>query len=162
VLAADGLAPAAEALIRWADAKKWRSRPVGLMTELFVALPQMAASYGPRNGEGFKRAQFAGLTNLEFETLWAILEDAQWDVKRHALLEIASTESTWTFQFPAPYVAKLRATDQKKIREAAELWSATEEVAASPADVLPVIEALVELARNAAAKGEDLFLWTSL
>ena len=135
---------------------------MGLMTELFVAAPEMAASYGPRMGEGFQRVELGGLTNLEFETLWAILENDEWNAGKHALIEVVSTKSSWTYQFPAPFVAKLQVIDQIAIRSAAESWSATEEMAASPADVLPIINALVDLARSAAAKNQGLFLWTSL
>ena len=135
---------------------------MGLQTELFIASGEEAAGYDGLNGDSFERIQLGGLTNLEFETLWAIFDGDEWDAKRHALEQIASTNASWTFRFPAAYVAKLQSLDADKIHEAASAWSATEEIAASPDDVLPVIESLVTLAQSASAQNRNLFLWTAL
>jgi hypothetical protein len=135
---------------------------MGLQTELFIASEEDAARYDGLNGNSFERIQLGGLTNLEFETLWAIFDDAEWDAKRHGLKQIASTNASWTFQFPAAYLAKLQSFDANQVNEAAAVWSATEEIAASPDEVLPVIESLVTLARSASAQNRNLFLWTAL
>ena len=113
-------------------------------------------------GAGFERIQLGGLTNLEFETLWAIVDHEEWDAERHALEQISSTDASWTFQFPAAYVAKLQSLDADKIRKAATSWSATEEIGASPDDVLPVIESLMTLAQSASAQNRTLFMWMAL
>jgi hypothetical protein len=135
---------------------------MGLQTEVFIASRGDAARYDGLNGDSFERIQLAGLTNLEFETLWAIFDDDEWDAKRHVLKQIASTNASWTFQFPAAYLAKLQSLDANRIHEAAAAWAATDEIAASPDDVLPVIESLVTLAQSASAQNRDLFLWTAL
>lgn len=135
---------------------------MGLQTDLFVGSPEAAAHYEGGLVADIERVQIGGFTNLEFETLWAIVEGETWDVKRHGLEELASTEASWTFRFPTAYVGKLQSLGPNDIRDVAEAWSKTEEISASPADVLPVIESLVSLAKSATAQNRDLFVWTAL
>jgi hypothetical protein len=135
---------------------------MGLQTELFVGSIEDARKYDGDGTTALERIQLGGLTNLEFETLQAIIANEDWDVKRHALDEVASTEASWTFRFPDAYVTALQSLDVADMNNAATKWAATEEIAASPSDVLPVIESLVRLAKSASANGRDLFVWTAL
>jgi hypothetical protein len=89
---------------------------------LFIASRQDAASYEEREGKGFERIELGGLTSLEFETLWAISENEEWDTEKHVIEEIASTDGTWTFQFPEAYVLKLQSLDAAGMRAAADAW----------------------------------------
>jgi len=135
---------------------------MSIVTELFIAPDSAATTYGHRSAGQFTGAQLGGLTNLEFETLWAILEGTPWDVNKHSLSEVASTESSWTFQFPQDYMDRLSRLDAKAIAPAAAAWSRTDELAGTRADLEPVIRQLVGLAQTAAEQGQGLFLWTAL
>jgi hypothetical protein len=135
---------------------------MGMLTDLYVASPSSARGYDKAHGGSFEREELGGLTNLEFETLWAILSDEEWDAGRHALEEVASTESSWTFQFPPEYSARLRALDDEALARVAARWAETEEISGSAEDVLPVIQALVRLAHLVVPEKTALFVWTSL
>jgi len=135
---------------------------MSILTELFIAPDSVATTYGHRSAGQFTGAQLGGLTNLEFETLWAILEGTPWDVNKHSLSEVASTESSWTFQFPQGYMDTLSRLDAKAIAPAAAAWARTDELAGTRADLEPVIRQLVGLAQTAAKQGQGLFLWTAL
>ena len=135
---------------------------MGLLTELFVATDAEAKAYDHNSADRFRSAKLGGLTNLEFETLWAILAGEEWSPKIHALGDIASSNSTWTFKFPRAYIDRLRAVDAQGICDAAKWWAVTEELSCEPADLEPVIEQLVSLARSLDESNESLFVWTSL
>lgn len=133
-----------------------------MLTELFVSPRQAAAEYGPASAARFERVQLSGLTNLEFETLWAILEGEEWDVEDHALREVASTDASWIHEFPDPYLDLLTRLTATAMHQAAAEWARTEEMAGSAADVFPILEQLVTLSRSAVRKGQRLFVWVSM
>jgi hypothetical protein len=135
---------------------------MGLLTELFIDDEVGAKSYDAESAANVEGAQLGGLTALEFETLWAILEGDDWDPEKHALPAVSVGEESWTHQFPAAYVEKLHQLDSSAITSAAAAWAATEEVSATPEEMSPVIEQLVALARSARKQGKGLFVWTSL
>jgi hypothetical protein len=135
---------------------------MGLLTELFVASDEEAKAYDHTTAGRFPRTQLGGLTNLEFETLWAILAAETWNLETHSLTEVASTKGSWTFRFPAAYIDRLRRLEPSAIVAAATCWAATEEIASAPSDVEPVISALVSLARSVKGPDQGLFLWSSL
>jgi hypothetical protein len=66
---------------------------MNVLTELFVAPVESAKSYDATSGSKFERVQLGGLTNLEFETLWAIIEGEEWDAEKHQLREVTSSEN---------------------------------------------------------------------
>jgi len=134
---------------------------VSLLTELFVATEADAKSYDQTSAERFSSAQFGGLTNLEFETLWAILLKEEWSAEKHALSQVAETEGSWTFRFPPAYVAKLKELEPADISAAATEWAATEEISGAASDVAPVISELATLSKSV-GQGQGLFVWTSL
>jgi hypothetical protein len=132
------------------------------MTELFIDNEHGAKNYGSTPHTEVERAQLGGLTNLEFETLWAILEGVPWDPESHSLHEIVAGDNFWVHQFPASYVDKLRGLKSSEMAEAAASWAATDEISATPEEVSPIIDQLVALARSAVKNGKGLFVWTSL
>jgi hypothetical protein len=135
---------------------------MGLMTELFVARDEEAKTYDHTSAGRFSSLQLGGLTNLEFETLWAILAAKEWSAETHALHEVASTKGTWTFKFPEVYLDRLRRLEPTAISAAATSWAATDEVSCEPAEVEPVIAQLASIARSLSGGDRGLFLWTSL
>lgn len=136
---------------------------MGILTELFVATPDEAAGHDGDARVGSERVQLGGLTSLEFESLWAILEEEEWNPEKHSLREVAASEETWVFAFPDACIDRLRQVKQEEIPDAAMQWAATEELDGSdPSDLVPAVEALVRLAGSARSGGRGLFLWSSL
>jgi hypothetical protein len=135
---------------------------MGLMTELFVAGEDEARSYNHSSAGRFHSVQLGGLTNLEFESLWAILAAEKWNAKTFALDKVASTEGTWTFRFPLEYIERLRGLDSAGVSDAAKSWAATDELLCKPAELEPVITKLVSIARSIRDEDRGLFLWFSL
>src|SRR5436190_20282229 len=88
---------------------------MSILTELFIAPDSAATTYDHRSAGQFTGAQLGGLTNLEFETLWAILERTPWDVNKHSLSEVAATETSWTFQFPQGYMDRLSRLEARRL-----------------------------------------------
>jgi hypothetical protein len=105
---------------------------MGLMTELFVAREDDAKMYDHTTAGRVQSVKLGGLTNLEFETLWAILLTEEWSLKTHALEQVASSKETWIFKFPQAYVDKLRSLDPPGVSRAANSWAATEELSCNP------------------------------
>jgi hypothetical protein len=135
---------------------------MGLLTELFVATGEEAKAYDHTTAGRFPGTQLGRLTNLQFETLWAILAAEAWNPKTHSLTQVASTKGTWTFRFPDAYVERLRRLEPSAVAAAASSWASTEEIASAPSDVEPVISDLVSLAKSVTEPHEGLFLWMSL
>jgi hypothetical protein len=135
---------------------------MGLMTELFVARGDEARTYNHASAGRFHSVQLGGLTNLEFETLWAILAAEEWSANTYGLDKLASTGGTWTFKFPSAYIEKLRGLDSVGVSAAAKSWAATDELLCKPAEVEPVITQLVSIARSIRDDDRGLFLWFSL
>jgi hypothetical protein len=135
---------------------------MGILTELFLATGDEARSYDGQSAERFDSVQLGGLTSLQFETLWSILDGKEWSPRSHGLEEVRPSGHTWTFKFPPAYVERLRELDSGQVSAAAKKWAATEEMACDPNDVEPVIDTLVSLARSLGDGDRHLFLWGSL
>ena len=107
--------------------------------------------------------QLGGFTQLELEALWAILSGEEWSPERHQLEHVGEpSESTWLWRLPADFVARLAASTAAELPSVATKWAAIEELACSPDDVRPVLDALVALARSAGATKRGVYLWGSL
>jgi len=144
---------------------------MSILCDLFVADPSDAQHYEERFDDDewvgrFERRQFGGLTQLEFEILWAIVEGRPWDPQTYSLEWIGEPPEggeSWLLRFPPAFVASLTALkDPREVAAIAAKWARTEELNCSPADIAPVVEALMELATSAVASKRSLFLWGSL
>jgi len=144
---------------------------MGLLCDLFVADRNAALSYAdmaregvPERSEGLSVREFKGLTSLEFGTLWAILEKQEWNVDRHMLVDVAFGEEheSWLHQFQDEYAGLLAGLDADAMQAAAQEWARSEELDCDAEAVLPVVQALVELSREALAQDKGLYMWGSL
>lgn len=144
---------------------------MGLLCDLIVADKDAALSYAskasqgaPDRADGLTVREFKGLTSLEFGTLWAILERREWDVDRHMLIDVAFGEGneSWLHEFQGEYVALLAALDADAMQVAAQQWAATEELACDAEAIVPVVQALTDLSREAIAQRKGLYMWGSL
>jgi hypothetical protein len=144
---------------------------MGILSDLFVASLGDALRYENETTSAREvpswvaaRARFGGLTGLEFEVLWACLEQRTWRPDTHSL-EMLSTRKdggSWLFRFPPSFVCRLAEADDS-LDAVAEQWIQTGELdGATAAEVLPVLRQLTHLARLAQSDGKGLFLWVSL
>jgi hypothetical protein len=140
---------------------------MGILCDLFVATPEMASKYEamleseePR--DSFVREEWKGVTQLEFEILWAMLDGRDWDPELHLLEKVEAGESTWLFRFPAAFAKELGALSRDRIKTLAAAWAAIEELQWPAEEAEEVIVSAVRLARQAAAADRGLYLWGSL
>jgi hypothetical protein len=139
---------------------------MAILTDIFVSAPADAQRYESlepkRSGGPFELVQFNGLTNLEFGTLWAIINGEDFDFDKHTLESLTPQEETWLFRFPTPFVEKLAALTPARIAEASAAWGNTEELQWDPSEAQEVIVELVRLAKLASSPSKGLFFWGSL
>lgn len=133
---------------------------MAILSDIFVATPTEASGYAPASG-GFHRIQLKGLTNLEFGTLWAIMQGAEFDFDTHDLKELNNSGNTWLFRFPAAFVSDLAALNEAAIAAAATPWAESEELQWPVAEAQSAITALALLSKAAQSSGKELFLWGS-
>jgi hypothetical protein len=136
---------------------------MAILTDIFVSSPNEAAKYdGINHGAVIELVQFKGLTNLEFGTLWAIIEGKEFDFDQHALESLTPAEETWLLRFPISFVQELVALTPPRIREIAESWANTDELQWESSEAEEVVVELVRLAKFASATSQGLFLWGSV
>jgi hypothetical protein len=140
---------------------------MAILTDIFVSSPADAPKYesllrAGRLGNLFELAQFKGLTNLEFGTLWAIIEGKAFDFDRHALESLAPQKATWLFRFPERFVKALVVVTPATIAEVAESWADTEELQWEPSEAQEILTELVRLAKLAGSSSKGLYFWGSL
>jgi hypothetical protein len=144
---------------------------VGLLADVFVSSREDAFLYEdcpesdkePQGGR-FVRVEYTGLTTLEFGTLWAIIEGAEWEVERHMLRNLAHTEEggTWLEEFPQELVRLLAALDTQLILPISTAWGETEELNCPGEELAPIVTELKHLAGLALNREKGMFLWGSL
>jgi hypothetical protein len=140
---------------------------MAILTDIFVASVSDAPKYESLEAAGppgslFEVTQFNGLTNLEFGTLWAIMNGENFDFDKHALESLAPEGETWLFRFPAAYVQKLAALSPAQAKKTAATWAATDELQWEPAEAEEVLSELIRLAKLAGLPSKGLFLWGSV
>jgi hypothetical protein len=114
---------------------------------------------------GLDSLPLGGLTSLEFETLWAIVESRPWSPTTHSLEPLREPEEmaeTWLFRFPPPFVARLARLTEAEVAAVAAKWARTEEVKSPAEEIEPLVESIVGLARSAIASNLGLYMWGSL
>jgi len=138
---------------------------MGILCNVFVAKPSQALAYrGSPAAAGIEVERFGGFTELEFGTLWAILEGVDWDVKRHMPERLWRSEDgeSWICRFPDPLVTLLADASDGAIAAAAAKWAATDEISGDAATTQPIIEKLHRLASSARSTGREVYQWGSL
>jgi hypothetical protein len=136
---------------------------MGVLSDIYISRDNdEAVEYDAAPNKFSERAQFTGLLPPELSTLWAIVRGIDYDFKMFCdfpcLLEKDGGERL-IHSFPAAMVTALGQLTPDQIQAATVKWAATEELSCSPADIQPVVEAMVRLARLATTSGRNLYLW---
>jgi hypothetical protein len=144
---------------------------IGIQCELFVADPVDAPHYedgfdDDAATDKFEVVPLGGLTQLQFEMLWAITEGRPWRATTHAFEWVGDPPDvqaeTWLFRFPPAFVTRLAKLTDTEVAAITDQWARTEEIACPPEEIEPVVSSLVELARSAEGSSRGLYLWGSL
>jgi hypothetical protein len=135
---------------------------MSLLSDIYVSRDDEAVKYDTVPATFAERAHYNGMTPLELSTLWAIMRGVEWDDSTMddfvCLLQIGSGERL-IHRFPVAMLAALGQLTQDRVRDVTAKWAATDELACTPADIQPVVEEMVRLARSATASGRGLYLW---
>jgi hypothetical protein len=106
--------------------------------------------------------QYTSFTELELSTLWAKIRDIEWDVNSldefHTVLVQDGGERTIK-RLPHAMAVELTRLTPEQISIAATKWAATDEMACDAADVQPIIEGLVRLAKTASETNRNVYFW---
>jgi hypothetical protein len=145
---------------------------MSIIADIFISSPEAAKDYAASQLQGrpahiarYHPAEYKGLTSLEFGTLWALIADEEWDVKKHMLTDVSygPGNESWLCQFPKSLVELLAALKDEQVDKYADAWSKTEELSgASASEVRPIIIDLRRLAIASKASGKEMYLWGSL
>lgn len=146
---------------------------MGLLSDFFVANEEEAARYANRMNEDdqgkaialhLRPAEHNGITDLEVGTLWAILEDKEWDADVHELEndEDGDEGSSWLFRFPDRLVQLLARAEPPALDAALHRWADTEELEVDAQQLRPVVQNFQRLAKQAIAEDKSVYLWGSL
>jgi hypothetical protein len=108
------------------------------------------------------REQYTSFTELELSTLWAKVRSVEWDVNSldefHTVLVQDGGERIIK-RLPKPMTIELARLTPEQISVAATKWAATDEMACEAADVQPIIEGLVRLAKAASDTARNIYFW---
>jgi hypothetical protein len=169
---------------------------MGILCELFVATRRNAMKFESRLDAAeppiYERAEAKGLTSLEFETLWAILQREDFDPRRHWMEDLyfgshnrstlgrlrtkvliwkamlqsllgKDVGSSWLHRFPKAYVSRLAELKDAEIPYIAATWSKTEEMASRKSvDLEELLRTLRRLANAAESSKRQMFVWGSV
>jgi len=147
---------------------------MGIIADIFVSNNEEALKYGDSQlGDytlrisKYNPIELRNLTDLNFSTLWALLENEEWDIDNHELEEIdfASDGESWLFKFPDKLCILLSSLNSARSQPLAEAWAKTDELKMSrwsTSDAFDVISKLVNSCKEAVSKNLGVYLWGSV
>jgi hypothetical protein len=136
---------------------------MGVLADLYLSRDDAEAIQYDASPESFAdREQYGNFTDLELSTLWAGMRNIKWDVSLYdhfsKILTVDEGERM-IVRLPAEMTAELAGLTSAEISGNATKWAATDELRCQPADVQPLIEGLVRLAKKASESGRSIYLW---
>jgi hypothetical protein len=139
---------------------------MGVLCDFFISENGQAASYdGSKGWPADDRAEWKGMTTLELTTLWAIVEDRNWEVERLDAFENILTANgghQLTERIPDDLVHALSSLQPSALDSIAERWVETEELSDwSSSEGREVLDSLVRLSRRAVETQRNLYIWSA-
>jgi hypothetical protein len=133
---------------------------MSILAEVFVATKKEALIYDAQSPK-YERLELPGLTDIEFSTLWALIQAKEFDFNKHELGELEADAGALMFSFPKRFIADLAGLGEARISSVATQWAESEEMQWPTAQAQEVLVALVRLAKTAQAQSKGMFLWLS-
>jgi hypothetical protein len=136
---------------------------MSVQADIFVSPDDKEAARYNREPDTFRdRQQYTSFTVLELSTLWAKIRGIEWDVSSldefpTVLVQDGGERSI--SRLPSAMAVELARLTPEQISIAATKWAATDELACESADVQPIIEGLVRLAKTASETGRNIYFW---
>lgn len=133
-------------------------------SDLFVSSPKAAQDYH-NSQSASHQADLKHVTYVELSTLWAIAEKAPWEDRHMDDFELIHEENSglvMTHRAPEAFVTLFAGLSSSAKNDAAEIWAQTEEIDCNTEEILPVIEDIIRLAKEAKSAKQGLYLWSSL
>jgi hypothetical protein len=124
-----------------------------------------AAEYDGGDYDDTRRAQLRQVGTLELSTLWAALEDVDWNADRvddFDGIRMSDDGGNMTHRLPVRLVELLATASFECVTTAIQRWAVTEEMACTPADLGPLMGDLIRLSRAALRDKTKLYVWNSL
>jgi hypothetical protein len=139
---------------------------MSVMAEIYISRDDQEAARYNTSSDGFPdREQYSGFTELELSTLWAGVRGVPWSVDLlDEFPKVLSEDGGERVicRLPAAMATEMANLRADQIASTAAKWAATDEMRCQPADVRPIIEGLVRLAKKASDTGRSLYFWNSL
>ena len=136
---------------------------MGVLADLYLSRDDQEAVRYDSEPETFKdREQYRNFTELELSTLWAKIRGIEWDVNSLGDFDsvlVKDGGERCIKRLPTTMTDQLACLTPEQISTAATNGAATDEMACDPADVQPIIEGLVRLAKIASAQSRKLYFW---
>jgi len=136
---------------------------MSVQAEIYVSCDDEEAIRYSSEPATFKdREQYTSFTVLELSTLWAKLRGIEWHVSLldgfpTVLLQGGGERSI--SRLPTAMTVELSGLTPEQISIAATKWATTDELACEAADVQPIVEGLVRLAKRASDTGRNMYFW---
>lgn len=136
---------------------------MGVLADIYLSHDDQEAARYDNEPEMFnEREQYGNFTELELSTLWAKMRGIEWDVNSrdefHTVL-VKDGGERCIKRLPSSMTDELARLTPDQISTAATNWAATDEMACEPADVQPIVEGLVRLAKIASVQDRKLYFW---
>jgi hypothetical protein len=136
---------------------------MGLLADIYVSRDDEEATRYDSEPSTFKdREQYRGFTVLELSTLWAKIKGIEWDVsslREFPAVLVQDGGERLIHRLPMALTAQLARLTPEQISIAADQWAATDELRCAAADVQPIIEGLVRLAKAASETDRKIYFW---
>jgi len=136
---------------------------MGLLADIYVSRDDEEATRYDSEPAIFKdREQYRGFTVLQLSTLWAKIKGIEWDVsslREFPTVLVQDGGERLIHRLPMALTAQLARLTPEQISIAADQWAATDELRCAAADVEPIIEGLVRLAKAASETGRKIYVW---
>ena len=136
---------------------------MGVLADIYLSRDDQEAVRYDSEPETFKdREKYGNFTELELSTLWAKIRGIERDVNSldefHSVL-VKDGGERCIKRLPTSMTDELARLTPEQISAAATKWAATDEMACEAADVQPIIEGLVRLAKIASSQNRKLYFW---
>lgn len=136
---------------------------MGVLADIYLSHDDLEAARYDNEPEMFnEREQYGNFTELELSTLWAKMRGIEWNVNSldefHTVL-VKDGGERCIKRLPSSMTDELARLTPDQISTAATNWAATDEMACEPADVQPIVEGLVRLAKIASVQNRKLYFW---
>ena len=141
---------------------------MGLLADIYISDPVAAKKYNePAAQAEYDRVEWHDLTELDFSSLWSVLQGVPWSQAHMDEFECIFSTSDGEraiFRFPQDMISSLSDLAEDKFNNVAAGWikEELEKLGCTQEEVERSVSDLARLSRSALTSGKSLYLWNSL